>query len=199
VLAGTMLGEVGRDRLVVATGARPGDVVVLTKRPAVEATAILARERADALAPHVDPATLARAAAFLHEPGISVVREARAALAAGEVHAMHDVTEGGLATGLQELAAAAGLGVEVDAAAVVPYPETLAVCAPFGIDPWGAIGSGSLLLAVSAADADAVVRAITEAGVEARAIGVLVATRACTVSGRPLPRFARDEIVKAFS
>lgn len=46
--------------------------------------------------------------------GISVVSAALAAANVGEVvHAMHDLTEGGLAMGLFELVAPAGLGLRV--------------------------------------------------------------------------------------
>src|SRR5574341_994293 len=72
IVAGTMLGEVERERLVLPTGARPGDSLVLTKRLAVEATAILAREKAPSLAGRVGPAVLARAREFLRHPGIGV-------------------------------------------------------------------------------------------------------------------------------
>src|SRR3990170_4628221 len=44
ILAGAMLGEVEKDRLVTTAGARPGDAVLLTKGIAVEGTSIVARE-----------------------------------------------------------------------------------------------------------------------------------------------------------
>jgi thiamin-phosphate kinase len=203
VLAGTMFGEVDRERLVLPTGARPGDALVLTKRLAVEATALLAREKASALAAHVDAATLRRARAFLRDPGIGVLPDMRAARSGGRIRAMHDPTEGGLATALHELAAASGVGIEIDADAVPVYPETAALCARFGMDPWGAIASGSLLLAVEPADAAAIVAAVQAAGIEAHVVGRVVPPErgvSKLSAGRraPLAGFARDEIVKAF-
>ena len=202
ILAGTMLGEVERSRLVLPTGARPGDRLILTKRLAVEATAILAREKAPAPAGGVDEPLLERARGFLRDPGIGVLRDARAALAAAPVHAMHDPTEGGLATALHELAQAAGVGIEVDAGVPI-YLETLALCAPFGIDPWGVIASGSLLLAVAPEDAGLVLASLAAAGVEGAAVGWVRDPAFGVVrveSGRraPVPRFERDEIAKAF-
>ena len=41
---------------------------------------------------------LERCRDFLYHPGISVVRDAQVALGAGRVSAMHDPTEGGVAT-----------------------------------------------------------------------------------------------------
>src|SRR4029450_6730373 len=62
ILVGTMLGEVDKARLVTTGGARPGDVLVLTKGVPVEGTSIIARARADELrARGYDEAWLARA------------------------------------------------------------------------------------------------------------------------------------------
>ncbi len=203
IVAGAMLGEVAREQLITPAGARPGDALLLTKRVAVEATSILAREKARELIGRFDLAYLHHARRFLHDPGISVVRDAQVAIAAGRIHAMHDPTEGGLATGLHELALAAGIGLEIDAQAVPIYPETQALCAAFGIDPWGVIASGSLLMAVEVDDAVTIVDALHAAGIEAAIIGrVVERERGVLVRGestaQPLKAFARDEIVKAF-
>ncbi len=203
IVVGSMLGEVARDRLITPTGARVGDALILTKRVAVEATSILAREKAAQLADRFDEAYLARARRFLIQPGISVVRDAEVAVAAGRVHAMHDPTEGGLATGLHELATATGYGMEIDARAVPIYPETQALCAAFEIDPWGVIASGSMLMTVEATDAETVVAALHAAKVEAAVIGHVVARERGVQlrheSGlRPLKTFERDEITKVF-
>ena len=203
IVAGTMLGEVARDRLITPLGARAGDALLLTKRVAVEATSILAREKAGELAGRFDAAFLDRARQFLREPGISVVPDARVAAAAGRVHAMHDPTEGGLATGLRELATAANVGLAIEAQAVPFYAETLALCEAFGLDAWGVIASGAMLMAVEAGDAGAIVDALRAARIEASIIGQIVEpARGVTlrdISGlRPLKTFARDEIAKVF-
>ena len=202
IVVGAMLGEVARDRLVTPKGARPGDALLMTKRIAVEATSILAREKASELITRLDLPYLHHARRFLHDPGISIVREARAATAAGRVHAMHDPTEGGLATGLHELAIAADVGLEIDARAVPIYPETQSLCAAFGIDVWGVIASGSLLLAVHPDDGAAILGALRAEGIEAQRIGRVVGRErgvmVVDASGvRPLKAFERDEITKA--
>jgi hydrogenase maturation factor len=91
-----------------------GDQILLTQGVAIEGTAILAREKSERLRGRVDADVLDRGARFLVAPGISVVSAALAAANVGEtVHAMHDPTEGGLATGLFELVAPVGLGLQV--------------------------------------------------------------------------------------
>jgi hydrogenase maturation factor len=203
IVVGHMLGEVARDRLVTSGGAQVGDVLLLSKGIAIEATAIIAREKADELASRFLPEFLARCQGFLHDPGISVVRDAQVATAAGRVRAMHDPTEGGLATGLWELAWAADVGLEIDAAALPVLPETAQLCRVFDLDPLGVIASGALLIAVSPDDAQAIQRALVAEGIPAFEIGRVVEQVAgvtlCTAQGRgPLPRFARDEIARLF-
>src|SRR5512136_500269 len=135
IVVGAMLGEVTRDQLVTPSGARPGDAILLTKGIAVEGTAIIAREKAHELA--LDAAFLERCRSFLTEPGISVVRDAAVAASAGRVHAMHDPTEGGLATGLHELAQASGVGLAIDEDRLPFLPETVSLCRHFGLEPLG--------------------------------------------------------------
>src|SRR5258705_482770 len=112
IVSGCILGEVEKDRLVTTGGARPGDTLLLTKGVPLEGAAIVARERAaEAGRRGVAADVVKRAQDFLRRPGISVVPEARAACAAARVHAMHDPTEGGVATACWGLAQAAGVDV----------------------------------------------------------------------------------------
>jgi len=204
ILVGMMLGEVERDRLVTSAGAEEGDRVLLTKGVAVEGTAIIARELADELtARGIDEERVRRAANFLHEPGISVVAEARAALAAGEVHAMHDPTEGGVATGLHELAMAAGVGLAIESEAIPILPETRDFCNLLGLEPLGLIASGSLLIATPPDHADAIIGACREAAIDCADIGEVVAAKHGVkirrgLSWFDLPRYDQDEITKLF-
>jgi len=204
IVVGAMLGEVARERLVTPSGARPGDALLLTKGIAIEGTAIIAREKAGELREFGDE-FLERCRNFLIEPGISVVRDAAIAVSAGRVHAMHDPTEGGLATGLHEMAQAAGIGLTIDSEAVPVYPETLALCRATGLDPWGLIASGALLLAVEAADAQNIVRALKVEGIRVAIIGQATqAASGVTLRVRQpqglvdLPHFERDEITRLF-
>ncbi|MEW6756287.1 MAG: AIR synthase related protein, partial [Candidatus Latescibacterota bacterium] len=143
IVVGQMLGLVSRDALVRSSGLEPGHALILTKGMAIEATALIARQRRDELVRRgFALALLDRCAAFLTDPGISVVRDARAAAGAARLSAMHDPTEGGLATGLAELAAASGVGLEVHHETLPIAPESVAMCAAFGLDPLGVISSG---------------------------------------------------------
>jgi hydrogenase maturation factor len=203
ILVGTLLGEVSREQLVTPRGAQPGDRVLLTKGVPIEATALLAREFWDRLAPALTAEELQEARDFLRVPGISVVRDAQAALGAGRVTAMHDPTEGGLALALWELAEASGRSLYVDLTAV-PIPRLSArICQAFDLDPLAAIASGALLLTTPADDAPAVRRALAEAGIQCAEIGVVQSGPAAVWHTTDddfalLSRPARDEIARVY-
>ena len=96
----------------------------------IEATAIIAREKRAQLRDRgCTPAFLDSCADFLHTPGISIVRDAQVAVQAGRVTAMHDPTEGGVATGLWELATASAVGAEIDSHALLIDSATTRVSA----------------------------------------------------------------------
>jgi hydrogenase expression/formation protein HypE len=204
IVIGQMLGDVEHGRYVSGAGARAGDVIILTKGISVEGTALIAREKPARLAGVMEEEELARCAAFLRDPGISVVRDARLAMEAGEVHALHDPTEGGIATGLWELAEAAGLGLRVDGERLPILPECARMCRHLGLDPLGLIGSGSLLIAAPPRHSEAIIDKLRGAGIAASAIGELVGADEgrCMRSGEgsltPLPQFERDEITRLF-
>ena len=203
IVVGTMLGEVERDHLVTPRGATPGDRVLLTKGVPIEATAILSREFPDRLRQVLSAAELSQACDFLHDPGIGVLRDARIATEAGRVTAMHDPTEGGLATALWELAEAAGCSLEIDPTAV-PVPSiSLRVCQAFDLDPMASIASGALLLTAPATDTPSIRHALEMEGLACAEIGAVMANpvgvwlktpTGCT----PLLRPQRDEIARVY-
>ena len=204
IVVGQMLGEVARDGFITTGGARAGDALILTKGIAVEGTAIIATEKRDELRTEAIRVDLQRCAAMLHDPGISVVRDASIAIEAGGVHALHDPTEGGIATGLWELAHAAQTGLVVHEDSLPVLPECRALCDHFGLDPLGLIASGGLLIAAERGRATAIVESLQRAGIHASCIGeVTPASQGCHLRAsngqlRPLPRFERDEIVRLF-
>ena len=203
ILSGTLVGEVTRDRLVLPSGARLGDKVLLTKGVPIEATAILGREFAEQLSNALSPAEIQQARSYLYEPGISILRDAKIATAAGRVTAMHDPTEGGLATALWELAEASRCTILFDPAAVYIPALSARLCDFFDIDPLCAIASGALLLTVDPTDAHQIIYALQEIGIHCAEIGQVESgpphVRQQTPSGpQPLPRPARDEIARLF-
>jgi hydrogenase maturation factor len=202
VIAGSLLGEVSRTHMVSSGGGRPGDLLLLAGSAPVEGASLIAREkRATLLDLGWSPAAIDEAAALLYNPGISVLEPAR--LAAGEqlVTAMHDPTEGGVATGLLELALAANVGIEVQLDAIPIHPLARELCAVFALDPLGVIASGALLAAAPPANVDRLLELWGEAGWQGTVIGRILPKPGEYVALRdgqrvPFPTFAVDEITK---
>jgi hydrogenase maturation factor len=175
--------------------------VLLTRGIAIEGTAILAREKRLTLARKLPVKTLRRAERLLCRPGISVVRDAMLAQQHGEIHAMHDPTEGGLASGLYELAKAGGVGLRIWKDKVPVLEETRSFSEILGFDPFALIASGALLVVASANSTPKLLRAYTRHGVRAAIIGeVTEAAEGIQVIEkdrvRPLRVPARDEIAR---
>ena len=203
ILLGTMIGEVERERLVTPKGAKPGDRILLTKGVPIEATALLAREFPERLSHTLTPAELEQAQAFLHDPGLSVLPDAKIALQAGQVTGMHDPTEGGIAAALWELAQASGHALCVNLAEVPIPPLAYRICQTFGLDPWAAIASGALLLTAAADDAPRICQALNAARIPCVNFGVVEAGPASVwhLTERGIERLPfpdRDEITKIY-
>ncbi len=195
VVVGQMLGFSEEGRIVPTGGARPGDAIVQAGPAPVEAAAVLAAEAGHRLE-GVDVATLARAAGALREPGISVVEAALLAAEYG-ASALHDPTEGGLATGLSELAVASELRLRIDPERVLWFEPGCAICHALGADPWGALASGALVAAFPAERAAPACEALARLGIPAHVIGRAEAgTGVVRSDGTPLPDFPRDEVAR---
>lgn len=187
------LSAMGRtDRYVPTGGAEPGDVVLIAGSAAIEGTAILASDFAGQLREAgVEPSTLETAASFIND--ISVIP---AAMAIRDVASgMHDPTEGGVVTGLIELAAAADLTIDIESDRIPVRPETRALSQPFDIDPLRMFGSGALLASVPERSLEQATSALEDAGVEFARIGVVVEGDGHLVlDGEPVTETPRDEL-----
>ncbi|MEF8830773.1 MAG: AIR synthase-related protein [Halobacteriales archaeon] len=165
-----MLNCVGlADRYVPTGGAEPGDDVILTKRAAIEGTAILATDFRDLVTPAVDDAVLERGAKFYDD--VSVIDDAAAVREFA--HAMHDPTEGGLVDGLLEMAVASGVAMDVDPDAIPVAEETRQLAAAADVDPLRIFGSGALVASVPGEATDDALAALEAAGVRGTVIGTV--------------------------
>ena len=202
VVAGSLLGEVARRRVITSGGCRPGDVVLLGGTVPVEGTSLIAREkRAALLEMGWSLAVIDEAAGYLYKPGISVLTPALLAADARLVTAMHDPTEGGVATGLLELALAAGVGIEIDLDEIPVEPLAHDLCAVFGLDPLGVIASGALLATAAPEHVDQLLDLWGGAGWQGTVIGRILPQAGQYVALRggspvPFPTYAVDEITK---
>jgi hydrogenase expression/formation protein HypE len=89
------------------------------------------------------------------------------------VHALRDPTRGGVASALNELAFASGVGVELEETTLLVPPDVRAACEVLGLDPLYVANEGMLVAFVAPDAADAALDALRSdpLGRDARAIG----------------------------
>lgn len=165
----TVWGFAAPDAWISPGGARDGDVLLLTKGPAIEAAALLGVLYEPRLQTALPAEHLRRLRARVEQ--ISVVDDALTAFAAGGVHAMHDATEGGVLGGVWEMHVASGVPVQVDLDAVPVPADIQGLADALGFDAWQAISEGTLLAAVEPAAVEQVRAAWAERGIESHVLG----------------------------
>jgi hydrogenase expression/formation protein HypE len=145
---GTMITIAPGEDIITSKGARPGDVVIMTKESALISTAILAMSF---------PETVKNACGKdIHQQACELfynTSAVEAGLAAGEigrltkgVTAMHDVTEGGVMGALYELAHASACGLDIDATKILQGEAQKKVGELFHVDPLYCVGAGSMII-----------------------------------------------------
>jgi hydrogenase expression/formation protein HypE len=162
------VGVVAAGVTISATNAQPGDDIIVSGSIADHGMAVMSvREGLEF------EGSILSDTAPLH----SLVA---AMIGAGEVHTLRDPTRGGLATSLCEIAAASGIGVEINADAIPVREDVKGACEILGLDPLFVANEGKLVAFVPRSCADAVLRAMRQsrAGREACVIGRAVADHA---------------------
>lgn len=203
IVIGQMLGEAGKDELKPTFAAKEGDELIMTKSAAIEATAIISREKEGELRGHFTEAFILRAQNYLYDPGIGVVKDAATLAGYDGIHAFHDPTEGGIATGIYEMALASGLGVEVFGDDIPISEETRALCDFYKVNPMGAFASGSLLIAALPSASEEIIAKLNDAGIAGTRVGVMVSRERgmkLIQDGveQPLPVYHQDELSRIF-
>jgi hydrogenase expression/formation protein HypE len=133
-----------------AGSAAPGDAVLLSGPIGSHGTAILSVR--EGLGFEADIASDTRP---LHR-----LVAAMTAVGGTGVHALRDPTRGGLASALNEIAAASGVPVEIDETALPVPPAVAAACEILGLDPTQVANEGCLVAFVAPEGADEVLAAM---------------------------------------
>ena len=186
----SVVARMPRDRKL--PGLQADDDLVMTKTAALEGTAILATEHADKLNA-LSPALLREAESYFSL--LSVVPEGKVALENG-VHAMHDVTEGGILGAAWEICYAGGLGLVLDKDAIPVTEATRKIAKAAGIDPLRLLGSGSLL--IGCPDGKDMVEALRQAGIPAAIIGKVAEEGFRSTDGAVIDPPREDALYDAF-
>jgi hydrogenase maturation factor len=201
-----MLGRVKTDSVLSSSGAQPGDDILVTKGFPVEGVAVMAELRREEVRGAFGKDFLRRCLGFAREPGISVVNDSRVVREAASqmgvrLGAMHDPTEGGLATALWEVAEASGMGLEVKEEALPLFPEGEKLCNFLGLNSLGVIASGALLVTCKDGRGRDLAEKVTSEGVPCKVVGNITSQKGKLFLLRgedvlELPRFDSDEVTR---
>lgn len=162
----TAMGTVCKKDMVHSSQVRPGMDIVATKWIGLEGTAILAREKEEALRSRYAQPFIDNAKVFGQM--MSILPEAAVATLSG-ASAMHDVSEGGIFGALWELAESAGVGLEIDLKKIPIRQETVEICEFFDLNPYKLLSGGCLLIATE--DGNGLVMELEKADIPAVIIG----------------------------
>lgn len=165
ILSVTGIGKVREDRLISASGAKPGQDIVMTKYAGLEGTGIIAGEKEEELSQWFSKTFIGEAKNCLKD--ISVVPEGM--VARQYASSMHDVTEGGIYGALWELSKASGVGLEVTIEDIPLRQDTIELCERYDLNPYQLISSGSMLITTS--QGNRLVEALKEQGIKGTVIG----------------------------
>jgi len=143
------LGIIPPGRDLSATRVRPGDVAIVSGVLGDHGAAILAARGDMALS--LDVVSDCASLGHLMEAALD---------AAPNIRAARDATRGGLASALNEIAAASGCGIILDEQALPFRPEVKGVCEILGLDPLYLANEGTLVLFAPPDEAAAAVAAM---------------------------------------
>ncbi len=168
------IGE--KSRYVTPQMARKGDLIVITKGAAIEATGIFALAFKDRIREYFGDAFSRRAEAIFYQ--MSVVEDALTAASVGTrkngVTAMHDATECGVWGGLYEVAKASRVGMRIEKDKIIVLDEVEKICSKFGMDPYSSISEGTLIITCRESKVDTLLRRLGKKQIPASVVGEVI-------------------------
>ena len=205
IVIGSLIGEVEKNKLVLTSGAEPGDDLILTKGIFIEGTSIIGRDKEnDLIKNKLSHDFIEKCKNYLFNPGINIFKEALLANSHFQIKSMHDPTEGGLATGIAEMAIASNTGVVIEEEKIFILPEPKILSKVFNLNPYNTLSSGSLLIAVDQKYSSDLIDLLRKNEINAEKIGNFVSNdkglRVKKKDGKiiPLEYSETDEITKIF-
>ncbi|MGC8803492.1 MAG: AIR synthase-related protein, partial [Bacteroidales bacterium] len=161
-------------QIILSSGAKEGDIILMTKTAAMVSTAILAMSFPQTIRDRLGNEVYQQVAdLFYHTSSLTEALIARQIPQA--ITAMHDVTEGGILGAVYELATASKKGCKINYEAIPVLPNQQKICQLFQLDPARIIGAGSMLMTCRPDKVQPVIEALAQKNI------------ACTVIGQILP------------
>ena len=155
------IGVIGHDLTIAPASVRPGDAILLSGDVGRHGIAIMSVREGLAFESIIesDCAPLASVVLAMLEAGI-------------ELHCLRDLTRGGLASGLNEIASTAGLAIHVDERAIPVREDVQGACEILGLDPLYVANEGRFIAFVPEPQRDAALAVMRAHPLGARACGI---------------------------
>ncbi|MFX1252827.1 MAG: AIR synthase-related protein [Promethearchaeota archaeon] len=170
----TVFGIGKRDQLITPGGAQPGDHILLTKHLGHEVLCNLAISYPQWLSSYIESDFVK-----YYQESFRLQSAVVDALTLRQfAHALHDVTEGGLATALNEVAEASGVGFNLDAERLPLSPCFNAVLEALNLhnkvpNPHLGISStGMVIAAIPSYEVSAALKALSDQKIPAKDVGI---------------------------
>ncbi len=173
---GTFITVAQKDKILVSSNAKPGNIILMTKECALSSTAILARSF---------PKTVkSKLGKEIYQDSLKMFYQTSSledGLVAAELNqdvpsviAMHDVTEGGVLGAVYEMAQGSGNGVLIDIDNIPLGICQQKICELFSLDPAYCIGAGSMIIAAEKGTEKSIIEALSRKNISCTAIGEFV-------------------------
>lgn len=164
----TMFGIDKKEKLIIPK-AKPGDVIIVSKGPAIETTGLMSAYFPKFLEEKYGKRFVKKAQDVYYQ--MSTVKDALVTASVGGVTAMHDATECGVLGGLYEMAIHGKVGMNIFLDKIILQDEVKKTCECFGIDPYRAISEGTLLAIANKNKALKIINALKNEGIPASIAG----------------------------
>ncbi len=177
MVGGATVISVGeKSRYVTPQMAKKGDLIVITKGAAIEASGIFALAFKDRITEYFGEEFSLRAEKIFYM--MSVVEDALIAASIGTrekgVTAMHDATECGIWGGLYEVAKASKVGMRIEKEKIIVLDEVEKICSKFGMDPYSSISEGTLILTCKEKKVDLLLKKLSQKKIPASVVGEVI-------------------------
>jgi hydrogenase maturation factor len=177
MVGGATVISVGeKSRYVTPQMAKKGDLIVITKGAAIEATGIFALAFKERIVKCFGEKFSQRADKVFYM--MSVVEDALTAASVGTrekgVTAMHDATECGIWGGLYEVAKASKVGMRIEKEKIIVLDEVDKICSKFGMDPYSSISEGTLIITCKEKKVDLLLKKLAQKKIPASVVGEVI-------------------------
>ena len=169
----TGIGVIQHEQKILPQNVRPGDAVIVSGDLGRHGMAIMAVREGLQFESAIESDS-----APVHEPVLELIKNGI------EIHCLRDLTRGGLASALNEIAEAAGVKIAIEDKSVPIREDVHAACEMLGLDPLQVANEGRFVAFVAAKDSERALNLLChhEAGAGAAVIGKVVETAAPLVT-----------------